>query len=80
MCSGNQQTNFTVENIGNPEVGNRCSDKMVLVNNQHCGKLMHGMYNILTFCAMNFQLLAYRDEVRGSSCYTPCVDVGVRAT
>lgn len=39
MCSGNPgQATFTVESIGNREVGNRCSDNMVLLNNQYCGK------------------------------------------
>lgn len=38
-CQGNpEQATFTVENIGNQEVGNKCSDNMVLVNNQNCGK------------------------------------------
>lgn len=37
-CSGNQQATFTVESIGSREVGNMCSDNMVLLNNQYCGK------------------------------------------
>lgn len=38
-CSDNQQATFTVKDIGNSEIGNKCSDNMVLVNNQICGKL-----------------------------------------
>lgn len=39
-CSGNQQATFTVEEIKKSEAGNKCSDNMVLVNNQLCGKLI----------------------------------------
>lgn len=46
-CSGNQQTTFTVESIRSSEAGNKCSDNMVLVNNQICGKLTYGCYTIL---------------------------------
>lgn len=45
-CSGNQQATFTVEDIGYSEAGYKCSDNMVLVNYQICGKLTKGCYTI----------------------------------